>query len=650
MVDNLHILVLEDEPNDAVLEIAELENAGFHCQWHRVETKAEFLQSLQDNQYDLVLADNNLPSFDGMEALHLFREQHFEQPFIIISGTIGEEIAIEYLKAGATDYVLKGHLARLVPVVRRALEEYEEHQKRTRAEQALIDSEKRYRTLFDKAQDGILVIQAQGRRIGRILDANQAAADMHGYTKKELLSLSISDLDPEETARGIVERIPTIETGDWISEEIVHRKKDGSTIPVDMSAGLLVVEGKKYIIGINRDISEKKQKEEETRALERQLRHAQKMESIGTLAGGIAHDFNNILSAIIGYSEIITMSDVAADDATKQRLEGILNAAFRAKDLVRQILTFSRKNEKERKPVELSQLIKETLKFLRATLPTTIEIRQHIRSDAGLVLADQTQMHQLLMNLCTNAAQAMTDTGGILEISFSKVHYDTGEGIQDVDLVEGAFVELTIKDTGHGMAPEIIERIFDPYFTTKKKGEGSGLGLAVSHGIVRSHGGTIRVTSQPGKGSVFRVYLPAFKREADKIVAVSPEALPRGSEKILLIDDESTIVKIGTALLQHLGYTVQSRENALQALEIFRANPDDFDLVITDMTMPGMTGIKLAQEIRSICPDMPVILCTGFHDALPQAELTEYGIKEVLKKPITIRDLSLAVRKVLDAI
>ena len=228
MVGTLNILLLEDDPNDAALEIA-----GWHCQWNRVETEKEFIQHIEGSHYDLILADNNLPSFSGMEALRLFRKNKFDEPFIVISGTIGEEVAIEFLKAGATDYVLKDHIARLVPVVKRALEQYEEHLKRTRAEQALINSEKRYRTLFDKAQDGILIIEAEGPNRGRILDANQAAADMHGYTKEELLALCVTDLDPGKTTQRVLERIPKIETGDWISEEIVHQKKDGTTISIE---------------------------------------------------------------------------------------------------------------------------------------------------------------------------------------------------------------------------------------------------------------------------------------------------------------------------------------------------------------------------------------------------------------------------------
>ncbi|MBA4395533.1 MAG: hybrid sensor histidine kinase/response regulator, partial [Desulfobacca sp.] len=380
--------------------------------------------------------------------------------------------------------------------------------------------------------------------------------------------------------------------------------------------------------------------------MEKLLQEAQKLEAIGTLAGGIAHDFNNILSAIIGYAGLMQLAEIPQDSPLGSYLEGIIRAGDRAKDLVSQILTFSQDNEKERRPVRLSFIIKEVIKFLRASLPSTIKIHQDLSKETSTILANATQMHQVLMNLCTNAAQAMREKGGSLDVELAEVVLDAEEATHHPELKVGPYVKLSVIDSGHGMSPEILERIFEPYFTTKAKGEGTGLGLAVTHGIIKNHDGAIYAKSELGKGSRFEVYLPVYEPGDFEVRLVAEEPLPQGNERVLFVDDEPTLLEIGKKILKRLGYQVEVRTGSLEALEVFRANPDDFDLVITDLTMPNMTGDRLAKELLAIRPGIPIILCTGFSQVVNQEKAKSMGIKEWVMKPLTVRNLAETVRKV----
>ncbi len=388
-----------------------------------------------------------------------------------------------------------------------------------------------------------------------------------------------------------------------------------------------------------RDITHMKQ-------LENRLVQAQKMEAIGTLAGGIAHDFNNILGAIIGYSELV-QDKVPEKGLERTNLGQVLKAAGRAKDLVQQILAFSRQSEQEEKPIQIGPLVKEALKMLRASIPTTIEIRQNIQKETGTILADPTQIHQVLMNLCANASHAMQDKGGVLEVNVEEVDADPALVARYPDLETGRYVKLTVQDTGHGMDPETVDRIFDPYFTTKEKGVGTGLGLSVVHGIVKGCEGTIGVKSEKGKGTTFDILLPSTETGADEEPGPL-DVLPKGKEHILFVDDEDALVDIGRQMLETLGYRVEVRTSPMDALEAFQAKPDKFDLIITDMTMPQMTGDALAERLMAIRNDIPVILCTGFSHQMDEAKAMALGIKGFVMKPIVMRELAETVRNVLD--
>lgn len=402
------------------------------------------------------------------------------------------------------------------------------------------------------------------------------------------------------------------------------------------------------LVGTIRDITASKNEEYERIRSEARLAQAQKMEALGTLAGGIAHDFNNILGIILGYTEMVLWSKPAGSGEHNQ-LSEVLKATYRAKELVKQILAFSRRSKHEKKPVQIGLVVKEAMKMLRASLPSTIEIKTNVSSQA-LVLADPTQVHQVLMNLCTNAAHAMRQNGGILEVRLTNVRIEPGEAIRlHSELQAGPYVRLDVRDTGDGINPAILNRIFDPFFTTKEQGVGTGLGLAVVHGIVKSHGGAIEVESSVGEGTRFQLFFPAIEKAPGHERIVSTP-LPRGSERILVVDDEPALTVVLQKILDRLGYRVEYRTNAVEALELFRSRVDNepFDLVVTDMTMPHLTGVDLARELHQVAPKSPVIVCTGFNEQISEDRTRGLGINGFLTKPVIARELAEMVRKVLD--
>ena len=406
------------------------------------------------------------------------------------------------------------------------------------------------------------------------------------------------------------------------------------------------VPGKALMISTVWDVTERKKAEEGRKKLEQQLRQAQKMEAVGTLAGGIAHDFNNILAAIIGYTEL-SQNDLDKSHPCQRYLTNVLTAGGRAKNLVYQILSFSRQAEQKRLPIDIAPAVKEALKLLRASIPTTIEIEQDIALELGAALADPTRIHQVIMNLCTNAAYAMREKGGILTVKLSRIELDEREASQYAELTPGSYLRLTVSDTGHGMDRGTLERIFEPFFTTKKE-EGTGLGLSVVHGIIKDHGGAITVYSEPGRGTTFHIYLPTQETEQVKPVKETALALPRGNEHILLVDDEAMLADIGRRMLEGLGYQVTALTSSQEALQLFKAEPDSFGLLITDQTMPHVTGLQLAQEIANVRPDIPIILCSGFSSQTSVEDIKTAGVKRFLAKPLLAREVAWAVRNALD--
>jgi PAS domain S-box-containing protein len=504
-----------------------------------------------------------------------------------------------------------------------------------RAEDALTLASAYNRNLIEASIDPLVTID----REGRISDVNAATEQVTGCSRTDLIGSDFSNYFTEpEKARDGYRRV--------FSEGLVRdypleiRRDEGHTTPVLYNASVYRDEAGQ-VVGVfaaARDMTDLRQ-------VESQLRQAQKVEALGTLSGGIAHDFNNILAAIIGFTELVT-DHVPQGSREAHHLERVMEASLRGRELVRQMLTFSRKTEQEKKPLRVSSIVKETVRLIRAATPTTIGIRVDTLTESDLIFGDPTQIQQVLMNLCTNATYAMREKGGNLDIGLDAFIASPSNG--DLHGIKpGLYVRLTVRDTGIGMPPWIMDKIFDPFFTTKKLGEGSGLGLSVVHGIVKQHDGYITVESEPDKGSAFTVYFPQVTGELETD-EVSDAELPTGSERVLFIDDEEALVEMGEDILAELGYDVTSRMNGREALALFKADPSRFDLVITDQTMPEMTGVELAKAILALRPDMPVIMCTGFSYAVDADKAKAAGIKAFAMKPLTKREIARTIRQVLD--
>jgi len=507
--------------------------------------------------------------------------------------------------------------------------------KRRYFERALQESEAKYRSVVESSLVGFYIVQD-----GLFRFVNQRLCDITGYPYEESVNIMnpLDIIHPDDrmnVAENMEKRLS--ESEDSVEYGFRATRKDGKEIAVKVFGTSINYNGKRALCGTIIDVTREK-------TMESQLIQAQKMEAIGTLAGGIAHDFNNILGAMMGYAELAKLK--TTDSQIQPYLEPLLKACDRAKDLVNQILTFSRKKEHEKKPLSITPIAKEALKLLRSSLPTTIDVRIHFQNRHDKVLADATQIHQVLINLCTNASHAMRERGGILEITFSQQEITADEINHDPALKRGMYLKIVISDTGHGIDAAIRDKIFDPFFTTKKPGEGTGLGLAMVYGIIKNHGGVISVTSEPGKGTTFTIYLPLIDMEA-QAEEQGMEAVIGGKGHILLVDDEEPLASIGKEMLISLGYDVTVRFSSLDALEAFRANPHRFNLVITDTTMPNMTGPQMAKEMLKIYPGLPIILTTGYSDMINETEAKEMGIQEFIMKPISLQNLAQVVRKVL---
>lgn len=518
---------------------------------------------------------------------------------------------------------------------------------RKQAEEKLKEQLKFQESLMNTLPNPVFYKDNEGKYTG----CNKAFEEIIGRPREEIIGKTVYDMGPKEIADKIDEKDrelfqnPGKQSYEWKVRTTIGETREVMFDKATFENADGEVAG---LIGVITDITERKRAEEERIRLETQLRQAQKMEAIAILAGGIAHDFNNILGAIIGNAELIQLFDVEQDSKMYSRLEEVLIAGRRARDLVQHILTFSRRTEHDKQPISLASIVKEVIKFLRASLPTTIELRQNISAKEATILGDPTQIHQVIMNLYTNAAHAMGKKGGTLTVEVSNVEIDVNTDGLPAQLEPGPYVRLVVTDTGHGMDKDCMEKMFDPYFTTKKAGEGTGLGLSVVHGIVKSHGGSISVNTEPEKGTVFQIYFPKLERKPAAAERWEKPILPTGSERILFVDDERPLVEAGRDMLQKLGYKVVAKTNGAEALESFIAQPQEFDLVVTDLTMPRMTGVELAKGMKAVRNNIPIILCTGFLEKMTREQFKNTGFCEIIGKPLDVHVLAQTVRRILD--
>jgi len=512
-------------------------------------------------------------------------------------------------------------------------------------ENKLIKSEQRFRDLFNGITD---IIYTQDLK-GCFTSVNPALCKAFGYEEDELIGrCSAEFMKPEIAPNFIKEYLEPLKKFRYHEGTTIYFKKNKKKLYVEYKSVLIQPEnGEPFISGTGRDVTERILSERKVAKLLKQVTQSQKMETIGTLAGGIAHDFNNILFPILGYTEML-LADVPEDSPFKKSLHKIYTGALRAKNLVKQILTFSRQESVELKLMKMQPIIKEALKLIRSTIPTTIDIKQDIKTDCGIIKADPTQIHQIILNLTTNAYHAMEDNGGGMRIGLKEVELGEDDIITH-DMAPGAYACLTIADTGTGIDKYVIDKIFDPFFTTKEQGKGTGMGLSVIHGIVKTMKGTIKVYSESGKGTKFYVYLPIIKNASEKQTSLTKTPYQGGTERILLVDDDEEVLTMEKKMLEHLEYQVTSHTSSIEALEAFRASPDRFDLVITDMAMPNMSGDKLSAELIKIRPDIPILICTGFSENMSKEKAEFLGIKGFLMKPIIMKDLAKKIREVLEA-
>jgi len=757
MARALRVLIVEDRPTDAELLVRELRRAGFDPEWARVETEEDYAARLRPD-LDVILSDYALPRFSGIRALQLLRERGLEIPFILISGTIGEDTAVEAMKEGASDYLLKDRLARLGRAVEQALEQGRSHRERQHTAQALRESERRFREMLENVEliamtlnqegqvtfcnDYLLTVTGWTREevmgadwfanfvpgnpevkrqfFGTVADGNVPAhyenpistrtgerreiawnnTTLRDGTGKVVGTASIGEdvterkraeerireqaamLDQahdaiivcgfhdrkvtfwskgaerlyrwtaeEATGRDIGELICIDPTGpDRIREALLvaeewrgetrDKTRTGAELIVNTRASLVrdAAGGRKSVLSINTDVTEQKQ-------LEARFLRAQRMESIGTLAAGVAHDLNNILSPIMMSVPVLRR------DLTPEQRESIIStiemSAERGAQIVKQVLAFGRGLDGERAPLRIDVLIRELTEIMLGTFPKNIGIESAAEPPLWPVLGDSTQLHQVLLNLCVNARDAMPH-GGKLRLKATNVELDASFASMVPEAVPGPHILLEVSDTGTGIAPEIVERIFDPFFTTKSVGNGTGLGLSTVLGIVKSHGGFIQVNTQPGKGTTFQIYLPASPEQAASPALPSRAEVPRGSDEfVLVVDDEVNVRDAARIVLESAGYRVLQAGDGTEALAIFAMNSGRVAAVLTDLMMPFMDGAALIRALRAMAPAMPIIASTGLGDKTQLDDLKALKVGTVLHKPYGADTLLRAIREAL---
>ena len=630
----LRILHLEDNPADAQLLQAMLKSQGVVCTIKPVETRQAFEAALEQEPLDLIISDFTLPTFDGVSALILTRQRKPELPFIFLSGTLGEEAAVESLRHGATDYILKDRMSRLAASVQRAMQEARARAERRRAEEKIREQA----ALLDKARDAICVTDMEQR----ILYWNKGAERMFGWTPQESVGQNVSALLFRRNDKRPLEALKQLIRSEEWQGELNKVGKDGQNLIVESHWTLLrdETDQPKSILVIDTDITEKKR-------IEADLLRTQRMESIGALAGGIAHDLNNVLAPILMVGHLIR--DELASEESRQMLDTATASAGRGAEMVKQILTFARGVSGELKVLQVKHVVNEMIKLVRDTFPRSIQIQSNVAGNLSPIQGHATQLHQVLLNLCVNARDSMTK-GGALRIEANDIILESKQTSMFSEPVSGKFVVLTVADTGCGIPAELLDKIFEQFFTTKEPGKGTGIGLSTVLVIVQTHAGFIEVESEVGKGTVFRVYLPAARTVDTAIVRMGLPAVQMGrGETVLLVEDEAALLEITKETLEAFNYRVLTAGNGAEALALFQQRATEINAVITDMMMPAMDGPALVQELRKVKPEVKVICVTGWELQIGPAENAQLKPHAFLSKPYSTEKLLNTLREVISA-
>jgi PAS domain S-box-containing protein len=629
----IRLLIIEDSDDDALLIQRHFRRANMDVTAERVDTAAGLTAALRQRPPDVVICDYNMPAFSAHEALDQIHADGLDVPFILVSGEVGEETAAALMKAGAHDFMLKDRLTRLVPAVERELRDAAERRQRRAAQYALHVSEERFRLLAEHAQDIIFRYRREPQAAVEYL--SPAVQDIIGYSPQELYAdpaLVFSLVEPDDR--------PQFEATWRFSEPapltVRWRRRDGGPVYLEQRAAAVRDEGGTIVAveGILRDTTDRILAEQDRQRLEHQLRQNERLDSLGHLAGGVAHDFNNLLAVIVGYCDMVADS-LPGDDPGQADVDGIRKAAERGASLTRQLLIFSRLEPSRLETVNLNAVVSETRELLSRTLGEDISVVTRLAGDLHPVRADRSKMEQVLLNVIMNARAAMPD-GGVLTIETVNA---------------GAAVVLSVADQGHGMEPEVVQRAFEPFFTTRPRGQGTGLGLATAYGAVTDAGGTIELESEPGAGTTVRIRLPATEEpgEAAPDAGGAPAADSGAGASVLLVEDEDAVRKVMLRQLNRAGYRIREAASPLEALRVFTADPHVFDVLLTDVVMPGMSGTQLASRLRELRPDLPVLFMSGYTTGPAPGGHELPSDCSLLHKPFDRSTLLTALRRTLES-
>ena len=639
MTSPLRVLIVDDSEDDAQLLLRELRRGGYAPSFARVDHRKATCDALASGPWEIIICDWSMPRFAGLDALAIAREHAPGVPCLVVSGTVDEENAVAAMHAGAQDFITKEKLTRLVPAVQRSLADSETRAARRRAED-------RYRLLFDASPMPMWVYDSQTLAF---LAVNDAAVRHYGYARDEFGRMTLADIRPTEEVPTLLEEVARHDNEDAtrVGKTWRHVTKDGRTIHVEVRAHDLEFEGRPARLALVHDITERLLAQEALRRTEEQLRQAQKLEAIGSLAGGIAHDFNNMLSIILSYAGLAAET-LKSGDPLRDDIEEIRRAGERAAEMTRQLLAFSRKQMLEPRTIDPNRLLGDMERMLRRLVGEDVELSLHGSPRVGKVFADPTQVEQVVMNLVVNARDAMPE-GGTVVIETANVTLDEGYASQHIGVTAGHYVMIAVTDTGTGMDKETLARIFEPFFTTKELGKGTGLGLSTVFGIVKQSGGHIWVYSEPGRGSTFKVYLPVAEGSEEAGAEVPESKDMRGTETILLVEDEDQVRGLVRTLLRRSGYKVLEAQNGGEAFLICEEHAGEIALLITDVVMPRMSGRQVAERLLHLRPDLRVLYVSGYtENSVVHQGVVDAGVS-FLQKPITPTALLKKVRDTLDA-